>query len=334
MKGDDAMKNLFIITGAAGHLGSTIIRNLIKGDSEIRGLILPSETEEFPERVRYYRGDVTKIESLDGIFSDLDEYETYVIHNAGLISIGGDDYDRLYSVNVQGTKNIIDKCIESGVKRLLYVSSVHAIPELHGHVITEVSSFDSTHVKGNYAKTKAEATRAVLEASENGLLDAVVVHPSGIIGPYDKGKNHIVQLVKMYLSGKLPASVSGGYDFVDVRDVALGCLEAVEKGRNGECYILSNSYVTINSIIERLSRITGGKRKICLPIWLAKCFIPLFSLISKITHTRPLYTNYALSTIEGNGHFSHMKATTELGYKPREMDKTISDTVAWLVAQA
>lgn len=327
------MKNLFIITGAAGHLGSTIIRLLENEDCTIRGLILPSEKEEFKTRVQYYKGDITKPETLEDVFSNTEGYDTYVIHTAGLISIGDDSYEKLYSVNVQGTKNIISKCIAGNVKRMLYVSSVHAIPEFDGHVITEVSSFDSNEVKGDYAKTKAEATEAVIKACHSGLLDAVIVHPSGIIGPYDDGHNHVVQLVKMYIQGKLPASVTGGYDFVDVRDVAMGCLEAIEKGRKGECYILSNRYVTINDIIEEMRKITGGKKKICFPLWIAKCFIPLFSLISKITHTRPLYTKYALSTIEGNGHFSHTKATTELGYHPREMGKTISDTVAWLMAK-
>ena len=94
---------------------------------------------------------------------------------------------------------------------------------------------------GPYAKTKAEATQAVLEAVKQGL-NAVVVHPSGIIGPYDNGNNHIVKLAKDYISGKLLAGVIGGYDFVDVRDVAKGCIAAVDKGEVGECYILSNRF--------------------------------------------------------------------------------------------
>ena len=240
---------------------------------------------------------------------------------------------KLYRVNVEGTENIIDECIKHKVKRMLYVSSVHAIPEVQGHVISEVSEFDSYDVEGSYAKTKAEASEAVMEACSDGLLDAVVVHPSGIIGPYDNGRNHLVQLVKMYITGKLPAGVDGGYDFVDVRDVAEGCLKALEKGHSGECYILSNKYVSIKDLLESVRKVTGGKRKVCLPVWLAKFFEPAFGMIARITHTRPLYTRYALDTIQGNGHFSHLKATTELGYRPREMNKTIIDTIAWLRAR-
>ena len=99
-------------------------------------------------------------------------------------------------------------------------------------------------MNGAYAKTKAEATQAVLDAARRGL-NAVVVHPSGIIGPYNRSSNHIVQPIDMDISGKLPAGVVGGYDFVDVRDVAKGCLKAAEQGRSGECYILSNRYFTV-----------------------------------------------------------------------------------------
>lgn len=328
------MKNLYIVTGAAGHLGSTIIRMLTDDNCVIRGLILPSEKAEFPQKAEYYRGDVTKAETLEEIFANTEGYNVYVIHTAGLVSIAENDYERLYDVNVRGTENIIEKCIEHNVTRLLYVSSVHAIPKLQNRVISEVSSFDSEEVNGLYAKTKAEATEAVIETCRLGYLDAVIVHPSGIIGPYDNGHNHMVQLMKMYISGKLPAAVEGGYDFVDVRDVAAGCLEALEKGRSGECYILSNKYVAIKDLIENVRKATGGKKKICVPIWLAKCFVPIFSLIARITHTRPLYTSYALSTIKGNGHFSHMKATMELGYRPRAMDLTIADTIAWLRSEA
>ena len=324
------MQDLYIITGAAGHLGSTIIRKLMKEDCAIRGLILPSEKAEFVKRVSYFTGDVTDSDSLDMLFSDLDGYRVYVIHTAGLISISSHDDERLYSVNVKGTENIIAKCIEHNITRMLYVSSVHAIPEEEGHAITEVSSFNGDSVEGSYAKTKAAATAAVIEACRNGLLDAVVVHPSGIIGPYDDGRNHLVQLVKMYITGKLPAGVDGGYDFVDVRDVADGCMNALRKGRTGECYILSNRYVAIRELLDNLRKLTGGRRKICLPVWVARCFEPFFAFSARLTHTRPLYTSYALSTLEGNGHFSHMKATMELGYKPRPISSTIADTIAWL----
>jgi dihydroflavonol-4-reductase len=328
--GDAAMNRIYIVTGAKGHVGSTIIRYLKGTACSIRGLILPSEAGDSSDQVTYYKGDVTQIYSLDDVFSDTDDSEVVVIHTAGLISISHKITPRLYNVNVEGTRNIIRQCISHGVKRLLYTSSVHAIPEPDKHTtIKEVSYFSKDSVIGSYAKTKAEATQAVLDAGKQGL-DTVIVHPSGILGPYDSGNNHMVQLVKMYLSNKLPAGVTGGYDFVDVRDVAKGCIAAVEKGKSGECYILSNRYCTVKDLIEIMRLYTNGKKKICLPIGLLKPFCPIFEGVAKMSHTRPLFTSYSLHTLESNGHFSHDKATMELGYNPRDIKLTIADTIAWL----
>ena len=189
-------------------------------------------------------------------------------------------------------------------------------------------------VNGYYAKSKAEATREVLEAAAGGL-DAVVVHPSGIIGPYDTKNNHIVQLLADYLSGKLPACVRGGYDFVDVRDVAAGCISAAERGRRGECYILSNRHYDVSEILRITKSICGkGRRLPVLPSWLAK---------SRRSRDRPLFGRHkAPSAVYGLFHrhaqeqrpFSHDKATAELGYRPRDLYRTVRDTVAWLKAKA
>lgn len=324
------MKRLVIITGAAGHLGQTLIKALRKEDCHVRGLILPTEQGTDDRQVTYYRGDVTDRDSLEPLFADTECNEVYVIHAAGIISIEDAVSPMLYKVNVEGTKNIIELCLRHRVKRLLYVSSVHAIPEAkQGETICEVSSFAKNEVVGAYAETKAEATQAVLDAVKRGL-DAVVVHPSGIIGPYDKGNNHLVQLVRMCVTGKLPAAIDGGYDFVDVRDVAKGCLRALEKGKTGSCYILSNRYCSIPEIVETVRKIAGGAKKLCLPIGLARLFAPFFEWIARVRHTRPLYTRYALYTLSSNSHFSHAKATRELGYHPRDLRKTIADTIRFL----
>lgn len=327
------MKRLYIITGAKGHLASTIIQYLRNEDCHIRGLILPTESGEDDRQVTYYRGDISRPETLEAVFSDAECNEVVVIHAAGIITIDSKVTPRLYEVNVNGTRNVIDQCLRHHVKRLVYVSSVHAIPEpAEKATISETTSFSKELVNGAYAATKAEATQAVMEAVQKGL-DAVIVHPSGIIGPYDNGHNHIVQLIQMCLAHKLPAGVTGGYDFVDVRDVAKGCLQAAKKGKSGNCYILSNRYFTVKELLGYVEKITGGREKLCLPIGLARAFVPLFKWIAKVSHTRPLYTQYALDTISSNEHFSHDKATSELGYHPRDMVVTIRDTIRWLNGQ-
>ena len=134
----------------------------------------------------------------------------------------------------------------------------------------------------------------------------------------------------MQISGKLPACVTGGYDFVDVRDAAKGCLLAAKKGKIGSCYILSNKYYSLKELLGYVNNISGGKRKICLPLCVAKLFVPLFEWIANVNKTRPLFTKYALYAISSNSRFSHDKADRELGYSPRDMQTTIKDTILWI----
>ena len=162
-------------------------------------------------------------------------------------------------------------------------------------------------------------------------LNAIVVHPSGIIGPGNYGKGHLSQLIIDYLNNRLTAIVKGGYDFVDVRDVADGILKAIEKGRVGECYILSNRYFEIKEIINLLHEVTNHKPiKTILPNWFAKLTAPIAELYYKILKQPPLYTSYSIYTLSTNSHFSHEKATKELDYNPRDMKETLKDTVDWL----
>ena len=125
--------------------------------------------------------------------------------------------------------------------------------------------------------------------------------------------------------------MKGGYDFVDVRDVADGILKAIEKGRVGECYILSNRYFEIKEIINLLHEVTNHKPiKTILPNWFAKLTAPIAELYYKILKQPPLYTSYSIYTLSTNSHFSHEKATKELDYNPRDMKETLKDTVDWL----
>lgn len=323
------MKRTYIITGANGHLGNTILRTIDKTKNQVRGLILPGEIPILAG-VNYYYGDVTQPQTLRPLFENTSDSEVYVIHTAGIISIENNVSEKLRQVNVGGTKNIVDLCKEYRVKRLVYVSSVHAIPEGEkSDTLREISHFSPDEVIGGYAKTKAEATQIVLDGAKEGL-DAVVVHPSGILGPYDNSGNHLVQLIKDYIKGKLPACVKGGYDFVDVRDVAAGCLLAAEKGKKGECYILSNKHYEIKDILAIAKTLGGGKKIPVLPVWMAKMAEPFLRKAAQLKNRRPLYTKYSLHTLTANDKFSHEKATKELGYHPRDIKTTIADTLFYI----
>lgn len=327
------MKKRYIITGANGHLGKTIIELLENQKQEIRGLILPHEHVENSPHTTYYHGDITNIESLEALFDDSAWRTLIVIHTAGIIDIQKKVSSRLYDVNVNGTKNIISLCLKHHVKKFLYISSVHAIPETDKiSILHEVDHFSPDTVNGGYAKTKAEASQAVLDAVKQGL-STIIVHPSGILGPHGDISNHLVQMVVQYIQGSLPACVNGGYDFVDVRDVAQGCLLALEKGKAGECYILSNRYYDIKDVLEMVRVETGRKKLSVLPFWLAKAAAPFMVWYAKARGIRPLYTSYTLDTLQSNAHFSHDKATKELGYYPRDLMETIKDTVTWYQTQ-
>lgn len=326
------MKRRYLITGAAGHLGSTILRLLAGGVDEAVGLILPGETPAVTAgNIRYVCGDVREAESLRSLFQGADSNST-VIHTAGLISIAAKVSPSVRAVNVGGTENMLHLSREYGVGRFIYTSSVHAIPERpKSQIIQETDAFSPEQVVGGYAKTKAEATQRVLDAARGGF-PAMVVHPSGIIGPYDNGHNHLTQLTADYLRGKLPLCVKGGYDFVDVRDVARGCLLAAEKGTPGRCYILSGHYLSIRELLARAGELVGRKPPRIVPMPLAKLVAPLVQAMAKIQHRRPLYTRYSLYTLTSNGNFSNERARTELGYRPRDIAETIRDMAQWLLS--
>ncbi len=325
-----ARSSLYLVTGACGHLGGTLIRYLRREGCAVRGLMLPEEEARDGGGVAYYRGNVADWRSLAPFFSGLEPYDVTVLHTAGIVSIGAAPPAAMYDVNVNGTRNVLDWCRRSGVRRLVYVSSVHALEEGDGlGVIREADRFSPERVTGAYAATKAEATQLVLDAARAGL-DAVIVHPSGILGPYDDGRNHLTQLIQAYLAGRLPGGVTGGYDFVDVRDVALGCLAAARRGRAGECYILSNRYVPIRDLLEYLRTAVRGRRKPCFPLGLAKLAAPAVEALARLRGRRPLFTRYALYTMAANGRFSHDKATMCLGYSPRDIRDTVRDTVRYL----
>lgn len=324
------MEKTYLVTGACGHLGGTLVRLLERTGAQVRGLRLPEEQARDRAHVTYYPGDVRDRDSLRPLFQGLADREVVVFHTAAIVDISGEATPQMVDVNVNGTKNILALCREYGVKRLVYVSSVHAIPEKDGYaVLREVDSFSPQQVTGGYAKTKAEATQAVLDAAAQGL-DAVVVHPSGILGPFDGTGNHLVQLVKEYAGGKLPACVKGGYDFVDVRDVAAGCLAAAEKGRSGQCYILSNRHYEVKEVLAMAKTLCHGRRLPVLPMWMAQAAEPLLGWVARVKKQRPLYTKYSLYTLRSNDRFDHGKATAELGYRPRDLRQTVRDTLRWL----
>ena len=328
------MKRIYIVTGANGFLENNIIRKLEQDDNnEIRAFVLNGESIKSLEKLKckIYYGDVTKKETLLPLFENIDGKEVFVIHSAAVVYIKTKYNPLVYNVNVNGTKNVVDKVIETKAK-LIYISSVHAIPEKENNdLIEEITDFNPDEVHGLYAKTKAGAAKYVMNAVKNKNLNACIIHPSGIIGPYDYGNSHLTELVREVSNGKLFATVKGGYDFVDVRDVADAIITASKKDNKGECYILSNRYITIKELSDLICDVQGIKKiKIVLPICLAKIIAPFFEAHYNLKKQTPLFTKYSLYTLSSNSNFSNKKAKEELEYKNRDMKDTIKETISWL----
>lgn len=326
------MMTLYLVTGGFGHLGYTVATQLLEQEKNV----LLFDVAEKPylknmERLKIAKGDIRNKDDLEKLFAMTKGKRTFVIHCAGLVSIKTKEDRLVDEVNVTGTANIVEFCMKYNVEKLIYVGSVHAIREKpKGTTITEPSTYYPSQVKGQYARTKAKATLTVMNSVKKGLK-AVVVHPSGIIGPNDFGIGHTTRLFVDYTKGKLTAAVKGCYDFVDVRDVSNGILLALEKGRIGEAYILSNRVVTIKELLDTLALLSGKKPiHTFLPLWFIKPLAPIAELYYRARHVKPLFTPYSLRVLDSNPFFSHEKATRELGYRARPLQSTISDTLQWI----
>lgn len=319
---------MILVTGAAGQVGSVLVKELVQQGKQVKAIV--TETDDLRslenELIEVVVGDVRDLQFLKREFVGAE----VVFHLAGIVSITSGEKEIIEEVNVGGTKNVIQACKAARVGRLIYTSSVHPFVELpHGQLIDESAPIDPKKVLGDYAKSKAKATLLVKEAV-NEVLDAVIVYPSGIIGPYAYSISNMGQLFIDYVRGKIPVMIEGTYDFVDVRDLVDGLLKAWRKAKAGENYILSGYQITLKQIFYILANITGRKPpRIYIPHWFLKLLVPLITWINRLSKKTPTLTSYALYTISSNSLFSHEKAREDLGYKPRHLARTLEDTIAW-----
>ncbi|HOO25162.1 MAG TPA: NAD-dependent epimerase/dehydratase family protein [Clostridiales bacterium] len=321
-------KKISVITGASGHIGYALAKELDARGQDFR-MLIRSDSKVFDGiKAEKVFGDVTDPKSLEEAF----EGAHTVYHLAGVIDVGNDKDDFLRLVNVQGTVNVVEACKKAGVKRLVYASSVDAVEPLPGNeLMTENTYISPEKVSGVYGKTKAEATRYVLDnAGED--LEAVAIYPSACIGPYDFKVSAPGEMVRMIMKGKLPVSLSfGGYNFVDVRDVAIGMIGAAEQGKAGESYFLTGNMISAEELIKLISEKSGRKApKIRMSLGVAKALAPLAEVYYKISGASPLFTRLSIEILNNNCNFSHEKASSTFGYSPRTLEQSIEDMVCWI----
>jgi dihydroflavonol-4-reductase len=319
------------VTGATGHVGNVLVGELVRRGQKVRAIVHPSETIEaiagFDAEV--VRADVRDFDSLRAACAGAE----IVYHLAGIITISGGQARLLHEVNVLGTRNVTRACLEAGVRRLVYTSSVHALEEPpYGVALCETTEFRPEALDGDYARSKARASIEIRKGIEQGM-DAVMVFPSGIVGPYDFRLSDMGHLFTDFARGRLTAYVDGAYDFVDVRDVVAGLLLAAEKGRRGEGYILSGERISVRGLLTLLERITGVRAKARrLPFWLARFAARFAPVYYGLKHAKPRFTSYSLRVLTSNCLMSSAKAASELGYAPRPLRETVRNTIEWFVA--
>ncbi len=323
-------KKISVMTGATGHVGYALLLELINSGEKPR-ILIRKDIDIFDglDCEKVY-GDITDIESLEKAFEGAD----IVYHLAGMIEIKEGYEDIIYNVNVNGTKNIVAACKKCGVKKLVYMSSVDTYPPLPNHqLMTELDHYDPVILEGAYAKTKAEATQYVLDCNGTDGLETVVVQPSACIGPYDFKVSSVGIMVRMYIAGQFPVSLAfGGYNFVDVRDVAYGTRMAAVQGKPGECYILCGDAMTVDDFIKALADAQCQKPpKIKLGKGLISAVAPLMEIYYNATDTTALITRYSIRKLVSNCNFSYAKAQKELGYNPRTVDESVRDMINWII---
>jgi dihydroflavonol-4-reductase len=320
---------MWLVTGATGHIGNVLVRELLARGEKVRALILPDESRAPLNGldVEAVEGDVL---DLDSVFQSLRGIRG-IFHLAGVISImpGADPIIR--RVNVDGTKNLLKAAREAGIQKFVYTSSIHAIQRAEQGVIDEALPYDASNHYGEYDRSKAEATLEVQKAAHAGL-EAVIVCPTGVIGPYDFRGSMMGSVIRSAAEQKPALYVDGAYDFVDVRDVASGLIAASEKGRRGESYILSGQRITVRYLLETVREITGRHFfQMKVPFDLAKFAAHFTPLYYRMAKSSPRFTPYSLEVLHSNSHISHAKATRELGYRPRPLTESIADAVQWFL---
>jgi len=320
---------VIIVTGATGHIGNVLVRELLARGVGVRALVLPDDDKRplAGLDVETIHGDVTDPVSLKSAFAGAE----LVFHLAGIVTIMPGMASVLERVNVGGMRNVIAACRASGVRRLVYTSSIHAIAEPpHGTVIDESKPFDPDRVLGDYARSKARATLLLLDEVRKGGLDAIICCPTGVIGPWDYGISNIGQLILDFASGHLKSYVSGAYDFVDVRDVARGLILAADKGQPGCHYIFSGAQVQVPELMEELARDIGYPApSYQIPTVIARTAGILASVYYRLLRRKPVFTAYSIDVLRSNSLVSSARAREELGFTSRPWQESIRDHVEW-----
>lgn len=315
------------ITGAAGHIGGVICRELLEKGYEVVALVYSDTRALEGLPIKQVQGNVLKKDSLRELMQDC----SGIIHTAAAIDLGYKFNQNIYDINVVGTQNVLEVAKELNVSKILCFSSIHAYNHTpQNECLDECREF-VTNDSVFYDQTKREAHLLALEAAKKGQ-NVVIVCPTSAVGPFDFKPSKLGKSLGDMYNGKIPMVTTGGFDFADVRDMAKGAVAALEKGKSGETYILGGEYYTLKELSSFVMKAKKSKKQLVeLPIGFAYLGLPFIKLFAFISGKPPLFDKVYIDILQdGNKLTSSQKAKGELGYSVRPLEETILETIQWM----
>ena len=318
-----------LLTGATGFLGSALARELLKDGRPLKLLVRKNT-------------DTRNIEELDcevvyGDLRDRDSLKSALVgcktlyHTAAYYSLWNRDKQIIYDINVQGTRNILQSALESGIEKVVYTSTVGCIglPD-DSSFANENQTMNSSFLCNDYKLSKYQAEQVALEFFGRGLA-IVIVNPSTPVGPRDIKPTPTGKIILDFMNHKMPAYIDTGLNLIDVNDCARGHILAEEKGQPGERYILGNKNMSLKEILLALETITGIKApRIKMPYWVAYATGLACEWVSdSITHRPPAVPLAGVKMAKHFMYFDSSKAIRELGLPQNPVDNALAKAVSW-----
>ncbi len=320
------------VTGATGFLGSHVARQLLAKGADLRLLVrVTSRTDNIDDlSAERVAGDLRDPESLKQGMAGCD----FVFHVAADYRLWARDGQELYDSNVEGTRNILQAARDTGVRRVVYTSSVATMGfGNNGRLTDEGTPVSLESMIGDYKRSKFMAERLAIEAGQAGQ-NVVIVNPTTPIGERDIKPTPTGRIVVDFLRRKFPAYVDTGLNLVDVVDCAEGHLLAMEKAVSGERYILGGENLTLKQILDKLSAITGlPSPKVKLPYAMAYATGVVDTLVTGTIRKRePRVTLDSVRMGRKKMFVTCAKAERELGWNPRPVDDALRRAAEWFQA--